>query len=118
MIHIKSMYDLHKVPVGYKITYKDRYSGNKIEGILVEILPNTGQYSLKRKTYSWKHYINWDKFAYYFEEVSAEEKEDPHIIPSTTETIKTVSTSKKKNKKNPEISFESTIEGDLIVKVN
>ena len=59
---IVNQYDLHKIPIGSLIVYKDRYEDRLVSGHLLEILPNTCQYKLHRNDFVWKHYIMWDKY--------------------------------------------------------
>lgn len=136
MIKIKSTYELHRVPYGSRMTYTNKETKKQISGILVEVLPNTGQYLLKRKRFNWKHYIQWDVYNYSYH-LPGEFKEDEkppkknivpstnvavtsgeqHIIPSTTISVPKRSKSKKK-KRGQEISFSNTDEGDLVVNIN
>ena len=64
---IVNQYDLHKIPIGSLIVYKDRYEDRLVSGHLLEILPNTCQYKLHRNDFVWKHYIMWDKYEYSYE---------------------------------------------------
>lgn len=67
---VESQYDLHKIPVGSLITYRNKYEDTYVSGNLLEILPNTGQYKLNRDSFIWTHYIQWDKFEYSYEVVN------------------------------------------------
>ena len=98
-MRITSQYDLHRIPIGSLITYKDKYEDKIVSGNLLEILPNTGQYKLHRNDFIWTHYIQWDKYEYSYDEPDADYKQPDDIEIETSNLVAKTKNQKRNEKK-------------------